>query len=502
MKRLLILLLLLPLSTASLASLHAQDAPGASLDVHESTLANGMRVLVLPRPGAPTVSFVVQYAVGSVNEHVGSTGIAHLLEHLLFKGTTTVGTRDLDAEQALFRRMDAVHDTLLERRAGPRPDSAEIVRLAGQIRLLEDSARAHVESNEFDHLLTRQGARNLNATTSVEATTYYVQLPANRVELWFMLEADRMRNPVFREFYSERDVVLEERRMRVDDSPAGRLYEAHMAAAYRAHPYGVPVIGWMSDLEVLSRPQVQAYYQRYYGPGNAVVAIVGDVDPTQMELWARQYLEGIPAGERPPPVLTREPPQQGERRVSVEFDAAPALRIGWHVPDALHEDLPALAMLSSLLTGGRTSRLYRRLVVEERVATTVTTSTGPGLLHPGLFQIDVTPRAPTTPAEVEAIVYREMERLKDAPPLEDDLERVRSQILAGDVRRLQSSLGLALQLAESAALLGDWRETFRLSQRIRAVRAEDIQRVVQRYFTASNRTVATLVRPGDGGAPQ
>jgi predicted Zn-dependent peptidase len=485
---------------------HAQnpsDPLGVSLPVRDVTLENGMRVLVLPRTGAPTVAFVVQYAVGSVNERLGTTGIAHLLEHLLFKGTTTVGTRDIDAERRLFLRMDAAHDTLLLSRAELRPDSLELRRLEDRIRSLEDSARVHVESNEFDRILSRQGARGLNATTSTEATTYFVQLPANRVELWFALEADRMRNPVFREFYTERDVVMEERRTRVEDSPSGRLYEAHLATAYLAHPYGVPVVGWMSDLEQLSRADVEEYYRRFYGPDNAVVAIVGDIDPEQVVAWAEEYLGSVLRGERPPSLLVREPAQRGERRIEVEFDAAPLLRIGWHVPDVRHEDAPALAMLSTLLTGGRTSRLYRRLVLEERVAASASASMGPGDVHPRLFQIDAAPRAPHTPAEVEALIYEELDLLMASPPTDEELQRVRNQLQAGEVRRLDSNLGLAFQLAGSAALFDDWRETFRLGRRLQEVGPGDVQRVVRRYFSAENRTVATLVRPRtpEPGAP-
>jgi predicted Zn-dependent peptidase len=471
------------------------------LPVREIVLDNGLRVLILHRPGAPTVAFVVQYAVGSVNERLGTTGIAHLLEHLMFKGTTSVGTRDLAAERALIGVMDAAHDSLLALRAQLRPDSAEVARLLARIRALEDSARSHVESNEFDRILSRAGARGLNATTSHEATTYFVELPANRAELWFVLEADRMRNPVFREFYAERDVVLEERRMRVEDNPAGLLAEAHLAAAYQVHPYGVPVIGWSSDLQALSRAQVEEYYRRYYGPSNAVIAIVGDLEPEQVTRWVYAYFGGLPSGERPPPVLAREPRQRGERRVTVEYDAEPQLRIGWHVPDLRHPDMPALGMLSSLLSGGRTSRLYRRLVVDERVATAVFSSTGPGELFPQLFQISAVPRAPHTPGEVEALVYQELERLAEAPPSESELARVRSQLEAGEVRRLESNLGLAFQIADSESALGDWRETFLLGSKLREVRPEDVQRVVRRYFTASNRTVATLVRSAREATP-
>jgi predicted Zn-dependent peptidase len=457
-------------------------------------LENGMRFLVLPRRGAPTVSFVTQYDVGGVNEHLGTTGIAHLLEHLLFKGTTSVGTRDPAAEAAWLDRIDATHDSLLAAAAPARGDSTAASALYARLRALEDSARAIVVQNEFDQILSRNGAQGLNAMTTNESTLYFVELPANRAELWFVLEADRMAHPVFREFYAERDVVMEERRMRVETSPGGLLYEAHLAAAFQAHPYGVPVIGWMSDLRTHGRDEVVDYYRRYYGPNNAVVAIVGDVDPDRIEAWARTYFGAIPAGEEPAPVLVEEPEQKGERRVEVRFDAEPAVRIGWHTVDIAHPDHPALVILSTLLTGGRTSRLFKRLVVDDRVATYVGSTLGPGERYPALFTIEGYPLAPHTTAEIEAAVYAEVARLIASGPEEIELERVRNQLDAGTVRRLESNFGLAMQLASSASLYGDWRTTFRYEERLTAVTAEDVRRVAARYLTAPNRTVATLVK--------
>jgi predicted Zn-dependent peptidase len=470
--------------------------PGERLPVREVRLDNGMRFLLLPREGAPTVSFVVQFGVGGVHEHLGTTGSAHLLEHMLFKGTTSIGTTDVEAERALFGAMDAAHDSLLRARSAE--DSAAAGALRTRLDRFEDSARVYVVANELDRILTSAGAQGLNATTTSESTIYYVELPSNRSELWFALEADRMANPVFREFYTERDVVTEERRMRVETSPSGLLYELHLATAYTVHPYGVPVVGYMSDLRSLSRSDVATYHDRFYGPGNAVVAVVGDLDSGRMERWARRYFGRLPSGEEPPLVLAEEPPQRGERRVELEWDAEPLLRIGWHVPSSLHDDAPALSILSSLLTGGRTSRLYQRLVVADRLVTSIFSSMGPGQAHPQLFQLDATPRAPAAPADVEAAIYQELARLAAEGPSEDELQRVRNQIRAGAVRRLQSNLGLAFQLASSESLTGDWRETFRASARLQEVDAEDIRRVVAAYFTESNRTVATLVRTVEG----
>jgi predicted Zn-dependent peptidase len=464
--------------------------------VHEHTLENGLRLFILPRAGAPTVAVVVQYQIGSVNERPGVTGIAHLLEHLLFKGTTSVGTRDYEAELPLLQEMDRVHDSLVLERGADRAevDSTRLQTLEDRIRTLGDEASALVLSNEFDAILRENGARSLNAMTTTEATTYYVELPSNRTELWFVLEADRMRNPVFREFYTERDVVAEERRFRLETNPSGLLYQAHMAEAFRVHPFGNPVIGSMEDIQNLSRRDVQEYFHSYYGPNNAVVTIAGNVDPDQILAWTEEYLGSIPRGQSPPEVTVQEPDQSAERRVQVVFNAEPSLRIGWRVPNALHPDTPALAMLASLLTGGRSSRIHRRLVLEDRIATGVTSGTGPGILFPGLFSIDANPRSPHTPEEVEAAIYEELERLKEEPPEDRELQRVRNQLEASEIRRLRSSFGLALQVAQGASFYGDWRESFSFTRKMGAVTPLDIQRVVQEYFRDDQRTVATLVK--------
>ncbi len=494
---------LLPLILFLLASraLCAQEPAAPPAPVEEHTLENGLRLLILPRHAVPTVAFVVQYRIGSVNEKPGETGIAHLLEHLLFKGTTTVGTRDYQAEARILEEIDRIQETLVQvREDGNSPqDSARIRMLEGRLQGLREEASELVVSNEFDAILTENGGRGLNASTTAESTTYYLELPANRAELWFVMEADRMRNPVFREFYAERDVVLEERRFRLETNPGGLLYQAHLEEAFRVHPYGRPVIGTREDLQNLTRRDVREYFRTFYGPNNAVVAVVGDVDPRKILKWARTYLGTIPRGQSPPPVAVTEPVQRRERRIRVLFDAEPGLRIGWRIPSALHPDAPALSMLAAILTGGRSSRIYRRLVVEDRIAGSVTSGTGPGYLFPGIFSIDASPRSPHTPEEVEAAIYQELERLRKTPPEEVELQRVRNQLEASAVRRLRSNFGLAVQLAESASLFGDWGHTFRFFHAMEEVTPQDIQRVVRDYFRPDGRTVATLVRPEEPG---
>jgi predicted Zn-dependent peptidase len=475
----------------------AQSTPdGRDLPVREVVLDNGMHFLILPRAGAPTVSFVVHVPVGSVNEAPGPTGVAHFLEHLLFKGTEEIGTTDVEAERRLFALMDAVHDTLVRARGAlPEPDPTEVARLERRLRTLEDLARAHVVPGEYDRILSREGARGLNASTGYEETEYFVSLPANRAKLWFVLEADRMANPVFREFFTERDVVTEERRARIEASPGGLLYEAHMGAAFRVHPYGVHPIGHMPDIQSISRDQVEAFYRRHYVPNNTIVVIVGAIDPDSAAAWARDYFGRLERGPPPPPVLAREPEQRGERRVEVLHDAESELRIGWKVPGSYHPDAPALSMLANILAGGRDSRLYRRVVRDDRLATFLSAGPSPAGRHPGLFTVHVTPRAPHTPEEVEAAIYDELARLLREPPTAVELERVRTRLEASRIRRLTSNQGLAFQLAESQAVWGDWRETFGLHERMQAVTAADIVGVVERYFRAEGRTVALLRRP-------
>jgi len=471
------------------------DGVRRELEVRRIVLDNGMRVLALPRLGAPVVSLVVRFAVGGVNERPGTTGAAHFLEHLLFRGTEKTGTEDWEAERALYPLMDAAHDSVVAARV--RGDGAEMERLLARISALEDSARVFTDPGEFDRILRRAGARGLNATTSNDATTYFVDLPSHRLREWFELEADRMANPVLRGFYSERKVVIEERKLRVEGDPGGALVEAHLAAAFSVHPYRHPVVGYMTDLENLSREEVAAYHRSYYGARNAVTVIVGDVDPDEIEALARRHFGPLPAGDPPPPITAKEPEQRGERRVELVFDVEPRLRIGWKVPAATHHDTPALELLATLLTGGRSSRLHRRLILEDRIAASVSASLQPGSAFPRLLVLDAIPLGPTTTAQVEEAVYEEVERLASEGPTEVELARVRNQVRAGTVRGLVSNFGLALRLAENEALFGDWRAMLGHPERLRAVTADEVRHVARKYLVREGRTVATVVR-GEG----
>ncbi|MCA9736544.1 MAG: insulinase family protein [Gemmatimonadetes bacterium] len=490
----------LPVSAAAQTS----DDGIPELPVAERTLANGMRFVVLPRPTSPTIAFAVHTGVGGVDEVPGETGIVHLLEHLLFKGTTTIGTRSLEREMELFPQIDAVFDSLVaERDRGVEANAVRVGRLEERLQALEARARRFVNPNELDRIYSENGARGLNATTTAEETVYFVELPANRLELWMILEADRRLNPVFREFHTERNVVIEERNLRVDTDPAGKLYEAHMAEAFRVHPYGQPVVGTLEDLERLDRPRVEAYFRRYYGARNTVVAIVGDVDAEATLDMAERYFSTVPPGEVPPPVTVVEPPQDGERTVEVTFDAEPRIRVAWHIPALDHPDAPALQMLSAVLTAGRTSRLHKRMVTQERIASSVVSSTVPGGRYPGLLVVEALPAPGHDVQELRSAILEEVERLRQEPPVELELTRVRNQLEAGAVRRLRSNLSLAFELAGTVARHGDWRETFRATDRMVDVTPADVQRVAQAWLVEQQRSVALLRRPvvADATAP-
>jgi predicted Zn-dependent peptidase len=483
----------LAVSPTNLSALAQGVTDGRDLPVVEHVLENGMRFLLLPRPGAPTVAFVTHIGVGSVHDPPGATGTSHILEHLLFKGTTTVGTRDLDAELELFALMDAAQDSL-DSLGGAAASGEAAERLESRIRALEDSARVFAVSGEFDEILTRNGARGLNATTGYEATEYTVSLPANRAKLWFVLESDRMRNAVFRDFYAERSVVAQERLTRVESSPGTILFETHIREAFRTHPYGLLPIGRMEDILSLTRADVREHFQRYYGAGNTTVAIVGAFDADSAVAWADAYFGPLPPGDAAPESSSPEPPQTEPRVVEVTLQAEPTLRVSWKVPGVTDPDAPALAMLANVLVGSRDSRLYRRLVRDDRIARSVVASMEPGGRDPGIFTIQADPLSPSTPEALLAVILEELDRLRREPPEPGEIERVRARLEAASVRRLASNEGLALQLVASQALWGDWRETFGLQEQMRAVGPDDIAGVLERYFRDGGRTVGILRR--------
>ncbi|MDX2175379.1 MAG: pitrilysin family protein [Candidatus Sumerlaeia bacterium] len=462
----------------------------------EYKLDNGMTFLVYPREGAPVFAATTSVSVAGVDEVYGETGVAHMFEHMAFKGTHRIGTTNLAAELPIMEEMDRLAEEARAELGKNQPDRAKVEELRAGIRKLQEQQAAFIVKDEFDSIMQREGATGINASTSADFTNYYASLPSNKLELWFWLEADRMRQPIMREFYSERDVVREERRQRTDDSPFGLLYEKFTTTVFAAHPYGKPIIGWESDIESITRPMAEEFRKKFYGPRSVAVAIVGNVDPEEVKRLADKYFGTWDAPGAPQRLAVREPAPRAEARVSVEFDAEPSMIIGWLKPTSPSDDDAAFTILGSVLGDGRTSRFYRALVVEKQMAVSVDASNGtPGDKYMNAFAIFATPKAPHSVFDLEKEIYAILEEVAENGVTERELERARNNVEAGFIRLAGSNMGLATTLAQAHHQLGDARLLEQERDRLLAVTSEDIQRVVKQYLTRNNRTVAWLERP-------
>ncbi|GAB5521286.1 MAG: insulinase family protein [Rhodothermales bacterium] len=459
------------------------------------TLDNGLTFVVVERPEAPVVSMYTYADVGSVDEVKGITGIAHVFEHMAFKGTDTVGTLDIEAERAALAAEDAAYDALRkERQKGELANPERIAELTDAFNAATEATKAFVKPNEFDEIVTRAGGTGMNATTSYDATQYFYSLPANKLELWFSLESDRFLNPVLREFYVERDVVKEERRMRTDSNPVGRLVEEFLSTAFKAHPYGEPTVGHMSDLDSMTRAEAQAFFEKYYVPSNLTIALVGAVDPDNAKQLAETYFGRLPAAPKPEPVETIEPEQIGERRVIIREQSQPFVLLGYHKGSIFSKDDAVFDMLASILGTGRTSRIYKSIVEEKQLALQAGAFNNfPGNKYPSLMAFFAVPNQGQSPEDVEAAIYEEIERIQNDGVTEEELTRAKTRARANLVRQLGSNTGLASMMSMHQALFGDWREVFYSLDRLDAVTAADVQRVANETFQPNNRTVALIV---------
>jgi len=477
---------------ALVASAETVSVAGVRLEVSEHLLPNGLKVLVHENHDAPTVGLATVFKVGAVDEATGETGITHILEHMLFKGTDRIGTSDWAAEQPLLERIEGLALRLRSLDAG-----GGQAQLADSLRAewleLRQQAKRYVVSNELDRIYKNAGARGVNAFTASDITAYILSLPANKLELWFLMESARLERPVLREFYTEIENVREERRMRVDDSPHGMLYEQFLASAFVAHPYGTPVIGWPGDIEAMTRSATERYFRRHYAPNRMVLSIVGDVDTAEVLRLAEQYFGHFERQPDPPPVDAVEPPQPGTRRVAVRFDAGPELMMGWHRESSRHESAPAWDVLAAVLDWGRSSRLQRALVRSELASEVSFSSAVPGGRYPALAVASAVPIAPHGTDTLETVILAELERLSSEPVSRRELDRVVAKVETSSIRRLSSNLWLAIRLGHSEAVMDDWREALVWVEKIRAVTPEQIMELARRTFTPENLTVATLV---------
>lgn len=473
------------------------SVPAADLAdrVIEHKLANGMTFLLVQRPEAPVFSAHIRFRAGGVNEPMGKTGVAHLLEHMAFKGTRHLGTTDFKAEQKLLVQIEQLGEQLTQEIAlGAQANSERIGQLREQLNQLQLQADQYLTKEEIWDTYLQNGARGLNASTSKDVTSYYVSLPSNRLQLWALIESQRMIEPVMREFYRERDVVAEERRRGYEDRPDGRLYERFISAAFIAHPYGNPTIGWMSDIQTLTIKDAEDFYRDHYMPSRAVAAIVGDIDIDKTIEIVERYFGRIAPRSEPFERITQEPEQGGERRIVVEFDAEPRLMIGFQKPTLPEYDDYVFDIIDGLLTRGRTSRLYSRLVKQDQVATRVYSFGAPGAIYPNLFVIGCVPRHPHTSEEVEEVVFEELERMAQEDVSDGELLKIKNQLKADFLRSLRSNNGLADKLSYFEVVGAGWRYPIEWVDMIESVTANDVRTVASKYFTRSNTTIAALVR--------
>jgi predicted Zn-dependent peptidase len=421
--------------------------------------------------------------------------MAHMFEHMAFKGSKTLGTKDIVKELELIEIEDSIFMELrAERIKGRFANSDKIDSLTASYEAAREASYELVEPNKFGNVIEREGAVGLNAFTSNDETVYFFSLPSNKVELWMALESERFLNPVLREMYKERDVIAEERRMRTESSPIGKLVEEFLAVAFKAHPYGISGVGHMSDIEYYSRAEAKAFFEKYYGPSNLTIAIVGDVKTKDVIKLAEKYWSRIDYRPAPERIATVEPEQSGERRVEVEHPSQPVYLAGWHVPEGTHPDRPALDAMCDYLGQGRTSLLYKNLVKEKKIAMNVGAFAGfPGNKYPTLMAVFVMSSAGNDNTEIEKEIFLEVEKMRDDLISVEEVEKIKARAKASFINGINSNNGLGMQLAGYQNLWGDWRELFRELDRINAVTPEDIQRVAQKYLTKKNRVVGMVV---------
>ncbi len=472
----------------------AQDLASFEKRVAVEKLANGLTVVLCTRQEAPVFSFATWVDAGSSQDPLHMTGLAHMMEHMAFKGTDRIGTTDYAAEKAALEKIEQAYAAYRAERF--KPGGADPARVAALEKAWKDGvtqAEQYVVKGAFDEIVQRAGGVGLNAFTSYDETVYFYSLPANRLELWAYLESERFTHPVMREFYKERDVVMEERRMRTDSNPVQRMLEQFLAVAFDANPYHRPTIGYMSDLQYFSATDAMRFFKTYYVPSNMVIAVVGDVDPATALPIIRKYFGRIPSGGKPDEFVSSQPPQASQRSVLVKDPAQPIYVEGYHRPDYRDPDDAVYDVISDLLSDGRTSRLYRSMVRDKKIAAAAGGfSPYPGNKYPHLFAFYAVPLPRHTPREMQTAIHAEIERLKTQDVSDEELKMVKTRARATLVRGLASNSGLAQQLATAQTRYGDWRELFRQVDRIEKVSQQDIRRVASKTFVESNRDVGIM----------
>jgi predicted Zn-dependent peptidase len=471
----------------------AQDLASFEKRITTKVLPNGLTLIICERPEAPVFSYFTIVDVGDANDPGGQSGLAHMFEHLAFKGTKDIGTTNYAAEKVALDKVEqtyAAYDEEYRKRVGR--DEQKLKQLHAAFEQAQAEAQKYVIPNQFTEIAEANGATGLNAQTSLDDTQYFWSMPSNRLQLWAYMESDRIGNPVPREFYKERDVVMEERRMRTDSNPIGRMVEQFLATAYVAHPYHRPGVGWMSELSQITATEAGVFHQKYYVPSNIVIAVAGDVKPDDMTMLEK-YFGAIPTGPKPEEMSTVEPPQTAEKYVMLKEQSQPLYLEGYHKPDYRDPDDAVYDAIQDIFSNGRTSRLYRSLVRDQQIAAEAEGFSGfPGDKYPGLFAFFAVPNPGHTPQEMRTAIHKEIDKLKTTDVTDDELAMFKTRARADLLRGLGNNQGLAEQLAIYQLRYGDWRELFNQLKKIDAVSKADIRRVANKTFVDTNRTYAMV----------
>ncbi|MBK7858576.1 MAG: insulinase family protein [Archangiaceae bacterium] len=464
----------------------------AASDVKEHRLSNGMVWLIVERPNAPVFTGFVRVKVGGADEEVGHTGLAHLFEHMAFKGTPMLGTRDFEKEKPLLDKIAVVGDQIAQLERAGKGDGDEAKSRRTELGQLNQKAKALTDENALARVYQLNGGVGLNATTDKDVTSYFVSLPKNRLELWLTIEAQRLVSPVLRDFYTERDVVQEERRMSIESNPGGALYEELNQLAFTMSPYRWPTVGYSEDLAAMSLKKADAFHRKYYVPANAVGALVGDLKAAEVIPLLEKTFGQIPKSPAPEGPVFSEPPSRTARRSTVTFDASPRVYLAFRKPPPPAKDDYVFDLLDVLLGEGRTGRLHKRLVLKDRLAQGVGTFGAPGSRLPGLFAIGVTPLQGASLEQIEKAVWEELERLKKEPITDLELEKVRNRVQASQARSLESNGGLASSLSLFQTILGDWRYVLEQPKVVASLTADDVKAAAQKYFVKENSVTVDL----------
>ncbi len=482
------------LLAACLATTAWAEAPLAER-VKEIRLGNGMLWLLVQKPEAPVFTGFVRVRVGGADEQAGATGLAHLFEHMAFKGTPKLGAKDWNAEQPLLVELQQAGDALATLQRKGKANTPEGKELAAKVAELQKKHGLLFDENALARLYQVNGGVGLNATTDKDMTSYFVSLPKNRLELWLTVEAQRFAAPVLRDFYTERSVVQEERLRSIETNPSGAMYEELMQLAFVSSPYRWPTVGYAPDLAAMTWSGAQKFFDAHYVASNAVGCIVGDVAEADLKPLLERTFGTLPLAPKPAEPVFSEPPSRAQRRSQLTFDAAPRLMLAFRKPAPPARDDTVFDVIQVLLSEGNTGRLQQRLVFKDRLVQGIGVFTGPGIRFDNLFIISATPLAGVKTEQVEAAIWDELEKLKTELASANEIQKVRNRVTADFARSIESNSGLANALSRAQTLIGDWHYVIEQPKEVEQIDAREVQAAAKKYFVRENSLVVTLVKP-------